>query len=88
MTVRTPRRRARLRSAVSIRYSDSGVVMRMWGASRRMAARAAGVVSPVRRAVLIAGVGWPRARAASAMPASGSSRLRWMSEESAFSGET
>ena len=42
---------ARVRSAVSIRYSDSGVVTRMCGARFTMAARAAGVVSPVRSAV-------------------------------------
>ena len=69
ITVRTLRSSARLRSAVSIRYSDSGVVMRMCGASRRIAARAACVVSPVRSAVRISGGSMPSSRATSRMPA-------------------
>ena len=48
ITVRTPRRRSRLRAAVTRRYRDSGVVIRRCGGCRSIAARAAGGVSPVR----------------------------------------
>ncbi len=48
ITVRTVRSRLRLRSAVSSRYSDSGVVTRMCGGVRRIAARSdcGGVAGP------------------------------------------
>src|SRR4026207_2451247 len=48
MTVLTVRSIARLRSDVSRRYSDSGVVTRMCGGVRSIAARSDWVVSPVR----------------------------------------
>ena len=55
MTVRTVRSICRLRSAVSSRYSDSGVVTRMCGGVRSIAARSRlTVVSPVRTAAVIA----------------------------------
>src|SRR4029453_17005551 len=55
MTVRTVRSISRLRSAVSSRYSDSGVVTRMCGGVRSIAARSDEVVSPVRTAAVIRG---------------------------------
>ena len=55
MTVRTVRSISRLRSAVSSRYSDSGVVTRMCGGVRSIAARSACGVSPVRTAAVIRG---------------------------------
>jgi len=54
---------------VSIRYSDSGVVMRMSGGWRRIAARSACGVSPVRSAT----------RSCEPIPRSGARRLRSMS---------
>ena len=57
------------RAAVSIRYSDSGVVMRMSGGLRRIAARSRCGVSPVRT---------PTVRSAP-IPRSGARRLRSMS---------
>ena len=51
-------------------------------------ARARAVVSPVRTTVRISTAGSPIAASSSWMPASGTSRLRWMSFESALSGET
>ena len=45
-------------------------------------------VSPVRTQVRMSTSGRPCARSASRMPASGASRLRWMSLDSALSGET
>ena len=57
----------------------------MSGGFRTMAARADGVVSPVRTAVLMARAFSP---AAAAMPASGAERLRSISLFSALSGET
>ena len=75
-------------SEVSSMYSDSGVVMRTWGGCLAMAWRSAGGVSPVLTAVLISGRGSPRSAASFLMPSSGTERLRWMSLDSAFSGET
>src|SRR3954467_11779390 len=63
---------------VSIRYSDSGVVIRMSGGVRSIAARSFCGVSPVRIATLMS----------PPMPRRGARRLRSMSYESAFSGET
>ena len=63
---------------VSIRYSDSGVVIRMSGGSRSIAWRSRWGVSPVRTATL----------SSAPIPRSGARRLRSMSYESAFSGET
>ena len=89
MTVRTVRSISRLRSAVSSRYSDSGVVTRMCGGVRSIAARSDCGVSPVRTAAVIR----RRLQAALARPAAGcrargSARFLWMSALSAFSGET
>ena len=59
ITVRTVRSICRLRSAVSSRYSDSGVVTRMCGGVRSIAARSDCVVSPVRTAAVILGASKP-----------------------------
>ena len=59
ITVRTCFSRSRLRSEVSSRYSDSGVVIRMCGGVFTIPARAAGGVSPVRTAEVIAGAASP-----------------------------
>ncbi len=88
MTVRTVRSIARLRSAVSSRYSDSGVVTRMCGGVRTIRARSDEVVSPVRTAAVMRGASMPSALAASTMPRRGSARFLWMSALSALSGET
>ena len=88
ITVLTVRSISRLRAAVSSRYSDSGVVTRMCGGVRSIAARSAGVVSPVRTAAVIRGGGSPRETASRVMPARGSARFLWMSALSAFSGDT
>ncbi len=68
---------------VSIRYSDSGVVIRMSGGVRSICARSRCGVSPVR----IATVG-VRESSPPAMPRSGARRLRSTSCDSAFRGET
>jgi hypothetical protein len=88
MTVRTARSIARLRSAVSIRYSDSGVVIRKSGGRFSIAVRSAAAVSPVRTATRISGAGIPRSAAVAAISASGRSRFCQMSTASAFSGDT
>ena len=59
MTVRALRSIDRLRSAVTSRYSDSGVVIRMSGGCLSMAARSAAAVSPVLTATRIAGAAQP-----------------------------
>ena len=79
ITVSTVRSTSRA-AEVSIRYSDSGVVIRMSGGSRRMAARSRCEVSPLRSATV--------GRRGNVIPASGARRLRSMSWLSAFSGET
>ena len=63
----------------SIRYSDSGVVIRMSAGSRSIWRRSRAGVSPVRTAMRGARNGWPSASAARAIPASGARRLRSMS---------
>ena len=88
ITVRAVASILRLRSEVSITNSDSGVVTRMCGARRSMPARSAGEVSPVRTAARSGGSSIPIAFASARISASGASRLRWMSCESARSGET
>ena len=55
MTVRVLRSMDRLRSAVTIRKSDSGVVIRMSGGRLSMAARSAAAVSPVLTATRMSG---------------------------------
>ena len=69
-----------LAADVRIRYSDSGVVMRMSGGCRRIAVRSFWGVSPLRTATVI-GRG-------SSIPASGARRFFSMSWLSALSGET
>jgi len=88
MIVRTFRSIARLRSAVTIRYSDSGVVMRKSGGRFSMAARSAAAVSPVRTATRMSGAASPIEAATAAISRSGASRFCWMSTASAFSGDT
>ena len=87
ITVRTVRSIARLRSAVRSRYSDSGVVTRMCGGVRSIAARRELGVSPVRTAERMRTEGSPACTARSRMAPSGSSRFLWMSALSAFRGE-
>ena len=60
----------------------------MCGGVRSIAARSAGVVSPVRTAAVIRGAGSPAASARRWMPARGSARFLWMSALSALSGDT
>ena len=50
---------ARVRSAVTSRYSDSGVVIRKSGGRFSIAARSAAAVSPVRTATRMSGAGRP-----------------------------
>ncbi len=88
ITVRTGRSSSRPRSLVSRMYSDSGVVTRMCGGWRIMAARSAEGVSPVRSSTRMRGLGRPRSRKLPAMPASGSCRFFCTSALSALSGET
>ncbi len=88
ITVRVPPSMARPDSEPSSTYSDSGVVTRMCGGWRRIAARSDCGVSPVRTAVRMSTSGSPSRASSSRMPASGASRLRWMSLDRAFSGDT
>ena len=74
--------------AVSRRYSDSGVVIRMSDGSRWNRARSADGVSPVRTDTVGIRNASPRLAARFAMPASGVRRLRSISTASAFSGDT
>ena len=87
MTVSTFRNVSRLFGLVSIRYRDSGVVTRMWGGRLSIAARFAAGVSPVRRPTRIGGTSRPRSAASARISASGCSRFRCMSFESARNGE-
>lgn len=86
MTVSTVRSVSRA-CDVSMRYSDSGVVMRMSGGLRCRLRRWSGVVSPVRMPVRTSGIAPPAAAMRAAMPASGACKLRSTSAPSAFSGE-
>ena len=72
---------------VSMRNSDSGVVIRMSGGLASSARRWAGGVSPERTPTLIVCAGAPSRSAMREMPASGVRRLRSTSTASAFSGE-
>ncbi len=67
---------ARPDSEVSRMYSDSGVVTTMCGAVRRILARSACGVSPVRTTARIGTSGSPSAASSSRIPWSGASRLR------------
>ncbi len=86
MTVSTLTRLSRA-ELVSIRNSDSGVVMRMSGGSRCSRRRSALEVSPERTPTWIGGASTPSRRAVWVMPTSGERRLRSTSTPSAFSGE-
>lgn len=72
---------------VSIRYSDSGVVMRMSGGFVSRARRIACGVSPERTPTLISGGSIPACRAVCEMPIRGARRLRSTSTPRALSGE-
>ncbi len=88
MTVVTAASIALLRSAVTSKYSDSGVVIRKSGGRFSIAARSAAAVSPVRTATLISGAVSPSSAATPAISASGCSRFCQISTASAFSGDT
>ena len=79
---------SRERSAVSSRYSDSGVVTRICGGVRSIAARSPWGVSPLRTAAVMRTGGSPDSRAMRSISRRGSARFLWMSAESALSGET
>ena len=79
---------ARLRSAVTSRYSDSGVVIRKSGGCLIIAARSAAAVSPVRTATWMSGAASPSPAAVLAISASGASRFCQISTARAFSGDT
>ena len=73
---------------VSIRNSDSGVVIRMSGGLVISSRRRAGGVSPERTPTLMSGAGTPRRSATRPMPVNGVRRLRSTSTASALSGDT
>src|SRR3984957_20225933 len=87
MTVRTPARVSRA-AEVSIRNSDSGVVISTSGGWAISWRRPAGGVSPERTPTLMSGAGRPWRSAILVSPASGGRRLRPTSQASAFSGDT
>ena len=87
ITVRTERSTSRAEE-VSIRKSDSGVVMRMSGGRLTMLRRSAGLVSPERTPTVTLGGVWPTRSAVWVIPVSGARRLRSTSTASALSGET
>ena len=87
MTVSTPARALRA-AEVSMRKSDSGVVMRMSGGVVASWRRCCAGVSPDRTATVTSGTATPSRAAARSMPTSGARRLRWTSVASALSGET
>ena len=86
MTVCTFRSPSRARE-VSIRNSDSGVVIRMSGGLPASLRRSSAAVSPVRMPTLIGGTARPSRCAACDTPTSGECRLRSTSTASALSGE-
>ena len=86
ITVSTLRRISRA-CEVSMRNSDSGVVMRMSGGFETRARRSLAGVSPERVPTRMSGSGSPRRVAVWRMPVSGARRLRSTSTASAFSGE-
>ncbi len=87
ITVRTDRSRSRA-AEVSIRNSDSGVVIRMSGGRVTSARRSAGDVSPERTPTVTLGGAWSSRSAVWVIPASGARRLRSTSTARAFKGET
>ncbi len=86
ITVCTPRSVSPAR-LVSMRYRDSGVVMRMSGGSDTSLRRSLEVVSPERTPTVTAGAGTPSRLADCPMPIRGERRLRSTSTPSAFNGE-
>ena len=70
---------SRPRSAVSSKYSDSGVVTRMCGGVRSIVCRSAAGVSPVRTARGSAAPGGPALRPARGCRPAAPSRFLWMS---------
>ena len=87
ITVSTPRSDSRA-WLVSIRNSDSGVVIRMSGGVVTSLRRSAALVSPDRTPTLSSGTFWPSRSAVCRIPVSGARRLRSTSTASALSGET
>ena len=87
ITVSTPARDSLARE-VSIRNSDSGVVIKMSGGVLRILRRSAGVVSPERTPTRISGTVVPSRSAVWRIPTRGARRLRSTSTASALSGET
>ena len=87
ITVSTPRSDSRA-CEVSIRNSDSGVVIRMSGGLVASLRRSAVVVSPDRTPTATSAIAAPSRSAVCRMPASGARRLRSTSTASALSGET
>jgi hypothetical protein len=86
MIVSTPASVSRA-ALVSIRKSDSGVVIRMSGGSRSSSRRSDAVVSPERTPTVMAGTSRPSRFAVCVMPTRGDRRLRSTSTPRAFSGE-
>ena len=72
---------------VSMRYIDSGVVIRMSGGLRTCRLRSACGVSPERTATVMSGASSPSRCATRLMPVSGARRLFSTSTPRAFSGE-
>ncbi len=87
MTVCTPARVSRA-ADVSIKNSDSGVVISTSGGELMSCRRCAGGVSPERTPTLMSGGGSPRHSAIRVNPASGVRRLRSTSTARALSGDT
>ncbi len=85
ITDSTPARMLRV-AEVSIRNSDSGVVIRTSGGRLAMTRRSWAGVSPVRSATLMCGAGSPSSSHCVAIPDSGARRLRSTSTARAFSG--
>lgn len=87
MTVSTPARASRA-AEVSIRNSDSGVVIRMSGGLVASVRRSAAGVSPERIPTRMSGSGSPSRTDSWRMPVSGERRFRSTSTARAFSGDT
>ena len=87
ITVRTERSRSRAEE-VSIKNSDSGVVIKMSGGRVTMERRSAAEVSPERTPTVTFGGVWSSRNAVWVMPANGARRLRSTSTARALSGET
>lgn len=87
ITVSIPARASRA-AEVSIRNSDSGVVIRMSGGRVASARRSAGGVSPERIPTRMSGSGRPRRTDSWRIPVSGLRRLRSTSTARAFRGDT